>query len=175
MNYFILRSTVYLEKDILEIKRLNCLSSNFLGFDFNLWSSEVTLGCDSKAHVNSYVSSIDTFSLSLTDFEIFAFKICRLRPWPFSLYRTVFEIFDYKIFRVWPWPLTFRGHLRSKIFLPFKSPYITSYLTSIDTFYLVPFLKYLTSKFLGFDLWPLEVTWGQKYFCHSNAHIWLPI
>ena len=105
-------------------------------------------------------------TLFLTIFEIFAFKVCRLQPWPFSLYRTVFEIFDYKVFRVWPWPLTVRGHLRSKIFLPFESPYITSYLTSIDTFYLVPFLRYLTSKFLVFDLdlWPLEVTWGQKYF-----------
>ena len=30
--------------------------------------------------------------------------------------------------------LTFRGHLRSKIFSPFESPYMTSYLTSIDTF-----------------------------------------
>ena len=39
----------------------------------------------------------------------------------------------------------------------FESQYMTSYLTSIDTFYLVPFLRYLTSKFLGFDLdlWPL--------------------
>ena len=35
---------------------------------------------------------------------------------------------------VWSWPLTFRGHLRSKIFSPFKSPYMTSYLTSVDTF-----------------------------------------
>ena len=36
LNYFILRSLVYLEKDIL-IKRLNCLTSNFLGFDVDLW------------------------------------------------------------------------------------------------------------------------------------------
>ena len=155
MNYFILRSSVYLEKNILEIKHLNCLTSKFLDFDFDLWLSEVTLGCDSKAHVTSYVSSVDTF----------------------SLYRTVFEILDFKVFRVWPWPLTFRGHLRSKIFLPFESPYLTSYLTSIDTSYLVPFLRYLASKFLGFDLdlWPLEVIWGQTYLCHSKAHIWLPI
>ena len=80
MHYFILRSSVYLEKDILEIKRLNYLTSNFLGFFFNLLPSEVTLGCDSKAHVTSYVSSTDTFSLSLTVFEIFALKVCRLRP-----------------------------------------------------------------------------------------------
>ena len=54
MNYFILRSSVYLEIDILEIKSLNCLTSNFLGFDFDLWPSDVTLGCDSKAHMSSY-------------------------------------------------------------------------------------------------------------------------
>ena len=30
--------------------------------------------------------------------------------------------------------MTFRGHLRSKICSPFESPYMTSYLTSIDTF-----------------------------------------
>ena len=147
----------------------------------------------------------------------------------FSLSRTVFEIFDFKNFRVWPWPLTFRGHLRSNIFSPFESPYMTSYLTPIDTFslsrtvfeifdfkvfrvwpwpltfgvtlsqkyvhhfkahiclpsllllalslYLVPFLRYSTSKYLGFDLdlWPLGVTWSQKYFHHSKAHICLPI
>ena len=152
-----------------------------------------------------YLLYIDIFSLSLTVFEIFDFKVFRVWPWPltfrghlrskiffpfespymasyltsidiFSLSRTVFEIFHFKIVSVWPWPLTFRGHLRSKIFFPFESPFMTSYLTSIDTFYLVPFLRYLTSKFLGFDLdlWPLEVTWGQKYFFHSKAHIWLP-
>ena len=52
----------------------------------------------------------------------------------FSLSRTVSEIFDFKVFRVWPWPLTFRGHLRSNICSPFESPYMTSYLTSIDIF-----------------------------------------
>ena len=87
--------------NLLEIKRLNCLTSNFLDFDFNLWPSEVTLGCDSKAHVTSYVSFIDTFSPSLTVFEIFAFKVCRFRPWPFSLYSTVVEIFVFKVLRFW--------------------------------------------------------------------------
>ena len=206
--------------------------------------------------MTSYLTPIDTFSLSRTVFEIFDFKVFRVWPWPltfrghlrsnicspfespymtsyltpidtFSLSRTVFEIFDFKVFRVWP--LTFKGHLRSNICSPFESPYMTFYLTSIDTFslshnvfeifdfkdfrvwpwpltfevtlgqkkfyhskahiwlsiqlpltlslYLVPFLRYLTSKFLGFDLdlWPLGVTWGQKYFHHSKAHIWLPI
>ena len=49
MNYFILRSSDYLGKDILEIKRLNCLTWNFLGFDstFDLHEvTHVTLGCN---------------------------------------------------------------------------------------------------------------------------------
>ena len=102
----------------------------------------------------SYLTSIDTFSLIRTVFEIFDFKVFRVWPWPltirghqrskifspfespymtsyltsidtFSLSRTVFEIFNFKVFRFWPWPLTFRGHLGSKIFLPFESPYMT--------------------------------------------------
>ena len=48
--------------------------------------------------------------------------------------------------------LTFRGHLRSKLFSQFESSYKTFYLTSIDTFYLVLFPRYSTSKFVGFDL-----------------------
>ena len=152
-------------------------------------------------YMTSYLTSIDTFSLSRTVSEIFEFKVVRVWPWPltfrghqrskifspfespymtsyltsidtFSLSRTVFEIFDFKVSRVWPWPLTFWGHQKSKIFSPFDSPYTTSYLTPIDTFYLVRFPRYSTSKFLGFDLdlWPLEVTRGQKYF-----HIRKPI
>ena len=113
--------------------------------------------------MTSYSTAIDTFALSRTVFEIFDFKVFRVWPWPltfrghqrskifspfespymtsystaidtFALSRTVFEIFDFKVFRVWPWPLTFRGHQRSKIFSPFESPYMTSYLTSMDTF-----------------------------------------
>ena len=157
-------------------------------------------------YMTSYPTSIDIFSLSCTVFEIFDFKVVRFRPWPltlrghrrskiFSLFdslymtsyltsidtlplsRTVFEIFDFKVFRVWPWPLTFRDHQRSKIFPPFESPYMTTYLTPMDTFYLVPFSRYSTSKFSGFDLdlWPLGVTRVQKYSHHSKAHTWLPI
>ena len=60
--------------------------------------------------MTSYLTSIGTFSLS----------------------RTVFEIFDFKVFRVIS--LTFRGDPKSKICSPFKSPYMPSYLTSIGTF-----------------------------------------
>ena len=138
------------------------LTSKLLGFDLDLWPFEVTWGqfffsLFESPYMTSYLISIDTFSLS----------------------RTVFEIFNFKVIRVWPWPLTFSGHLGSKIFSHFESPYMTSYLTFYWHFslYLVPFWRYSTSKFLGFDLdlWPLVVIWGQKYFHLSKAHKWLPI
>ena len=118
-----------------------------------------------SSYTTSYLTSFDIFFLSSTVFEIFDFKVFRVWPWSltfgghlgsnifspfespymtsyltsidtFFLSRTVFEIFDFKVFRVWPWPLTFRGHMRSNIFAPFESPYMTSYLTLIDTFFL---------------------------------------
>ena len=79
--------------------------------DIWIWPSRVIRGQKyfhyfGSPYMPSYLTSIGTFSLS----------------------RTVFEIFDFKVFRVWPWPLTFRGHLKSKIFLPFESPYMPSIL-----------------------------------------------
>ena len=113
--------------------------------------------------MTSYLTYIDIFSLSRTVFDIFDFKNFRVWTWPltfrghlrskffspfdspcmtsyltpidiFSLSRTIFEIFDFEVCRVWPWLLSFRGHLGSKIFSPFESPCMTSYLTSIDIF-----------------------------------------
>ena len=107
-------------------------------------------------YMPSYLTSIGTFSLS----------------------RTVFEIFDFKVFSFWPWPLTFRGHLRSNICSPFESPYMTSYLTSIDTFSLSRNV-FEIFDFKVFRVWPwpltFGVTLGQKYFYRSKAHIWLSI
>ena len=158
-------------------------------------------------YMTSYLTSIDTFSLSRTVFEIFDFKVFRVWPWPltfgghlrseivppfeslymtsyptsidtFSLSRTVFEIFDFKVFRVWPWPLSFRGHLRSKIFSPFESPYMTSYLTFIDTSSLSRTVSEIFD-FTIFRVWPWHLTskghLGQNCLYHSKAHIWLPI
>ena len=113
-----------------------------------------------RPYMTSFLISMDNISLSRTVFEIFDIKVFRVWPWPLtpeghlgskncipfespymtcyltsmdkiSLSRTVFEIFDFKDFRVWPWPLTPRGHLGSKQFIPFESPYMTSYLTSM--------------------------------------------
>ena len=61
--------------------------------------------------MTSYLTSINTISLS----------------------RNVFEIFDFKVFRVWPWPLTPKDHPGSKNSIPFESPYMTSYSTSMNT------------------------------------------
>ena len=158
-------------------------------------------------YMTSYLTPIDTFSLSRNVFEIFDFKVFRVWPWPltfwghlrsnicspfetsymtsyltsidtFSLSRNVFEIFDFKVFRVWPWPLTFRGHLRSKIFSPFESPYMPPYLTSIGTFSLSRTV-FEIFDFKVFRVWPWPVTFRghprSKYFNYLKAHIWLPI
>ena len=151
--------------------------------------------------------SMDNISLSRTIFEIFDFNVFRSWPWPLtpighlgskisipfespymtsyltsmdniSLSRTVFEIFDFKVFRVWPWPLTPKGHLGSNFFLYHLKAHIWLPIWLLWTIflYLVPFSRYSTSKFLGFDLdfWPLKVIWGQKNSFHSKAYIWLP-
>ena len=115
-----------------------------------------------RPYMTPYLTSMDTISLSRTVFEIFDFKVLRVWPWPLtpkghlgsnkflpfekpcmtsyltsmdtiSLSRTVPEIFDFKVLRVWPWPLTPKGHLGLKNFIPLESPYMTSYLTSMDT------------------------------------------
>ena len=88
-------------------------------------------------YMTSYLTSIDTFSLS----------------------RTVPKIFDFKVFRVWPWPLTFKSHQRSNFFSPFESPYMTSYLTSIDTFSLSPTVFEIID-FKVFRVWPWPLTFG---------------
>ena len=149
-------------------------------------------------YMTSYLTSMDTFPLSRTVFEIFDFKVFRVWPWPltfrghqrskifppfespymttyltpmdtFSLSRTVFEIFDIKVFRVWPWPLTFSGHQSSKIFPPFESPYMTSYPTSIDIFSLSRTV-FEIFDFKVFRVWP----WPLTFKGHQRSKIFPP-
>ena len=160
-----------------------------------------------RPYMTSYLTSMDTVSLYCTVLEIFDFKVFRVWPWPLtpkghlgskkfipferpymtsyltsmdtiSLSRTVFEIFDLKVFRVWPWPLTPRGHLGSKNGISLERPYMTSYLTSMDT------ISLSRNVFEIFDfkvvrVWPWPLTpkdhMGQKCVYHSKGHIWLPI
>ena len=135
-----------------------------------------------------YLTSIDTISLSRTVFEIIDFEVSRVWPRhlttkgssgvksfrPFespymtsyltymdtvSLSRTVFEIFDFEVFRVWPWPLTPEGHLGPENFIPFESPYMTSYLTSMDIISLSrTFFEIFDFKV--FRVWPWSSTPG---------------
>ena len=139
-----------------------------------------------RPYMTSYLTSMDTISLSRTVFEIFDFKVFRVRPWPLtpkghlgskkiilfespymtsyltsmdtiSLSRTVFEIFDFKVFRVWPWSLTPRGHLGSKKIILFGRPYMTSYLTSMDTISLSRTV-FEIFDFKVFRVWPWPLT-----------------
>ena len=141
--------------------------------------------CESP-YMTSYLTSMDNISLSRTVFEIFGFKVFRVWPWPLtpkghrgskffipfeslyitsyltsmdaiSLSRTVLEIFDFKVFRVWPWPLTPKGHLGSKIFIPFESSYMTSYLTSMDAISLSRTVLEVFD-FKVFRVWPWPLT-----------------
>ena len=147
--------------------------------------------------MTTYLTPVDTFSLSRTvtrystskfsglyldlwplgspEFKIFPpFESPYMTSYPtsidiFSLSRTVFEIFDFKVFRVWPWPLTSRGHQRSKIFPPFESPYMTSYLTSIDTFPLSRTV-FEIFDFKVFRVWP----WPLTFRGHQKSKIFPP-
>ena len=157
-----------------------------------------------RPYITSYLTSMDTISLSLTVLEIFKFKTFRVWLWPLTpkghlgskkfipferpymtsyltsintifLSHTVLEIFDFKVFRVWPWPLTPKGHLGSKMFIPFERPYMTSYLTSMDTISLsrtvleiMPF-KILKAEQNG-GFWPFKGQGqGSIFFCHRKG------
>ena len=136
-------------------------TSKFSQFNLDLWPLKVIWGQKNlpfeSPYMTSYLTSMDTISLS----------------------RTVFEIFDFEVLRVWLWPLTPKGHLRSKNFIPFESPYMTSYLTSMDTIS----LSRTVFEIFDFEVfrvwsWPLtpKVHMGsKKMLYHSKAHIWLPI
>ena len=75
---------------------------------------------------------------------------------------------------LWPlkviWGQIFLFYSKAHIWLPI-------WLLWTPSLYLVPFSRYSTSKFLGFDLdlWPLKVIWSQKIVYSSKAHIWLPL
>ena len=99
-------------------------------------------------------------------------------PHATGLSHTVFEIFDFQVFRVLPWPLTSKCHLESNKFVPFESYiWLSNWLLWTPSLYLVRFVRYSTSKFLGFDLgfWPLTIIWGPKFVYLSNALKWLAI
>ena len=183
---------------LTSIDKISLFRTVFEIFDFKVFrvwhwplAPEGHLGSDffipfESPYTTSYLTSMDNISLSHTVFEIFDFKVFRVWPWPLtpkshlrskilipfespymtsyltsmdniSLSRTVFEIFNFKVFRVWPWPLTPKGHLRSKILIPFESPYMTSYLTSMDNISLSRTV-FEIFDFKVFRVWPWPLT-----------------
>ena len=99
----------------------------------HLWSE--LFSTFESTHTTSYLTSFDNFSSS----------------------RTVFEFFDFKILGVWPWSLTIEDHIGWIEFSPFESPYMTSYLTSFDTFSLSrTVFEIFHYKIFGVWPWPLN-------------------
>ena len=182
-SYLISMDTISLSRTVFEI----CDFKHFRVWPWPLTckSHQGSKSCIlfQSTYMTFYLTSMDTISLSRTVFEIFDFKVFRVRPWPLtserhlrsnifilfespymtsyliymdtiSLSRIVFEIFDFKVFRVWPWPLTSEGHLVSKEYKPFESPYMTFYLTSMDT---IPLSRTVFEifDFKVFKVWPL--------------------
>ena len=194
---FILFESPYMTSNLTSMDTISLSLTVFEIFDFKIfwvwpWSKtpEGHLGSKNfilfeSSYMTSYLTSMDTISLSLTVFKIFDFKIFRVWPWlltpeghlgsknfilfesPYttsyltsmdtiSLSLTVFEIFDFKIFRVWPWLLTSKGHLEAKNFILFESLYMTSYLTPMDTISLsLTVFEIFDFKILRVWPWPL--------------------
>ena len=119
---------------------------------------KIVLLFESPYIIVPYLLSIDTFYLEV----FFRRSTSKSSIDTFSLSRTVFEIFDFKVFRVWP--LTFRGYLRSKLYSSFESPYMIYYLTSIDTSSLSHTL-FEIFDFKDFKVWP----WPSTFRCHLRS------
>ena len=111
-KYFTLFESAYMTSYLTSIDIFPLSRTVFEIFDFKVFrvwpwpltfrshqKSKISLSFESP-YMTSYQTSIDIFSLS----------------------RTAFEIFDFKVFRVRPWLLAFRGHQRSKIFFTIRKP-----------------------------------------------------
>ena len=134
--------------------------------------------------MTSYLTSIDTFSLSRTVFEIFDFKVWfvlnvnvnidwnksvvpQFSNFYFSNFYWHFLSISNRFWDIWlqsfqGLTLTFRGHLRSKIFSPFEIPYMTSYLTSIDTFSL---------SLTVFEIFDFEVSYWMWMWMYTGIKV----
>ena len=75
-------------------------------------------------------------------------------------------MFDFNTFRVRPWPLISKGHLGSKIFIPFESPYMTSFWTSMDTISLSRTV-FETLDSNVYRVWPWPLT-SEGYLWSNN-------
>ena len=111
-NYLILCQFGYF---LSRIPFLRYLTSTFRGFDLDL--RLLIFDLQKSSEVKNIPAIRDPTQDFLSDFY-----------WHFPSISYRFWDIQHQI-KVWPWPLTFKGHLRLKIFSPFESPYMTSYLT----------------------------------------------
>ena len=217
---FILFESSYMTSYLTSMNKISLSRTVFEIFDFKIfrvWPWPLTpeghLGSKKfipfeSAYMTSYLTSMDTISLSRTVLEICDFKVFRVWPWPLTLKRSsgvnkfytiqkpiydfLFDFYEHHLsisyrlrdirlqiflgfgLDLWPlkviWGQNFLYYSKAHIWLPI-------WLLWTSPLYLVPFSRYSTSKFSGFDLdlWPLKVIWGQKNLNHSKAHIWLSI
>jgi len=84
---------------------------------------------------------------------------------------------QYSRYLMWKlWSGTVQGHARSKVMVPIDSTWVTSYSTSTDAIIVsVTILKYLMCNSNDRELRQFKVIKGQKSWCRSIAHGWLPI
>ena len=175
------------------------MTSNFLGFDFDLRDrslSEVKLYLPFESpYIIPYLTSFDF--QSGTAFEIFGFKVFRVRSWSLipiwkpmhdflSNFYCYFLTISYRFrdIRLWNFQgLTLTFDLWSSpgvknIFTIQKPIYV--FLSNFFWHFLSISYRFLDIRFqsvqcLTLTFEPLEITWDQKYFHHSKAHAWLPI
>ena len=132
--------------------------------------------------MTSYLTSMDTISLSLTGFEIFDFKVFRVWPWPSSAVKKFYTIrkfiydllFDFhgqhlsisyrsrdirlQSFSGLTLTLTSKDHMGSIFSYRLKAHiWLTVWLLWTPSLYLLPFSRYLTSKKFRVWLWPLTL------------------
>ena len=132
-------------------------TSKFLGFDLDLWPLKFIWGHKCVYHLTAHIWLpiwlLGTPSLYLV---------------PFSRYSTSkFLGFDLDL-----WPL--KVIWGPKKIIQFESPYMTSYLTSMDNISLSRTV-FEIFDFKIFRVWPIKVNRGQKCLYYSKAHIWLPV
>ena len=133
----------------------------FLGFDLDFWPLKVIWGRIFSYHLKAQIW-----------LPIWLLWTPSLYLLPFSRYSTS-NILGFDL-DLWPqkiiWGQNFSYRSKVRIWLPICFLWTPS-------LYLLPFSRYSTSKFLGFDLdlWPLKVIFGQKNLFRSKAHMWLPI
>ena len=84
----------------------------------------------------------------------------------------IFEIFDVQFWL--PWTRTVQGNPRLMVMMPIGSQLVVSYMTS-TVFNVVSLTAFEAFNVKALDLGRFKVIQGQRWWCQSTAHEWLPI